>query len=238
MWTEGGERVAPGAGVSGFEVRQSEFSYLASLEAPVFDMLGTGGQLYAAIYAGLAQFRVKLQDIKVESPTMNPADISVVCSLLNLGALVRYRLDRVEVWSTSPQGFADAGLAELIEYALRVVREASRTARVAGHTLSLGVHGLLTEDTITARLAAYVPRTPEGTPPFRPGGVSFSCEWPEGEGESSIVLERSAIVPDGAFLRVTSLLPGKLPGREAYQRAADFFQTAMAGLNLKFLWRT
>ncbi len=230
--------MALGAGVSGFEVRQSEFSYLASFEMPVFDVLGTGGQLYAAIYAGFARFRVKLQDIKVESLTLNPADISVVCSLLGLGALVRYRLDRVEVWSTTPRGFDDAGLAELIEDALRVVRDASRTSRVAAHTLSLGLHGVLTEGTIAARLAAYVQRTPEGTPPLRPSGVSFSCEWPEGEGESAIVLERSVTVPDGAFLRVTSVHPGKLPEREAYQRAADFFQEAIARLHLKFLWRT
>ncbi|MBI3079056.1 MAG: hypothetical protein HYY85_19055 [Deltaproteobacteria bacterium] len=54
--------MTPSSGSVGLEVRQSDFSYLASLEAPVFDVLGTGGQLYAAIYAGLGQFRVKLQD--------------------------------------------------------------------------------------------------------------------------------------------------------------------------------
>lgn len=230
--------MAPGPEVSSFEIRHSEFSYLASLDAPVFHILGTGGQLYAAIYAGLARFRVKLQDIKVESLTPNPADISVVCSLLDLGALVRYRLDRVEVWSTSPLGFGDPRLAELIEEALRAGREVSPTAKVATHTLSLGVHGVLTEGSIPARLVAYVPITPEGSPPFRPTGVSFLCQWPEGEGESSIVLERSVIVPDGAFLRVTSVYPGKLLEHQAYQRAADFFQAAMARLNLKLLWRT
>jgi len=219
--------------MTGFEVRQSELSYLASFDVPVFDVLGKGGQLYAAIYSGLAQFRVKLQDIKLESLTQNPADISVACYLLHLGTLVRFRLDRVEVSSTSSRGFADSTLVVLIENALRVINESSPTARVATHTLSLAVHGSLPGGSVADKLAAYIANVSGGSPFFRPGGVSFSCDW--GEGESSVVLERSAVVPEGVFLRVTSMLPGKLSGREACQLAADFLQTAMAKLNFKFL---
>jgi len=227
--------VASSVGLGGLEIRQSEFSYSASLGAPAFEVLGTGGKLFAAIYAGLSRFRVKLQDIKVENLTSNPSDISVICSLLDLGALVRYRLDRVEVWSTSSLGFGDPRLPELIEDALRAWRDVSPTAQAAVHTFSLGVHGALTEGTIATWLAAYVSRAPDGTPPFRPGGVSFFCEWPEGEGESSFVLERSLIVPGGAFLRVTSVHSGKLQEREAYKRAANFFETLMTRFNLRLL---
>lgn len=224
--------------MTGLEVRHSEFSYLASLESPAFEVLGTGGQLYAGIYAGLARFRVKLADIRLESQSANPADISVVCSLLDLGALIRYRLDRVEVWSVSARLAADATLVGLIEDAVRVVREVSRGARIATHTLSLAIHGMLTEGTIAERLAAYIARTPEATPPFRAGGVSFSCEWPEGGGESSVVLERSLTVPDGAFVRLTSVHPGRLSERESYQRATEFFQRALAHLDIELRWRS
>ena len=222
-------------GLGGLEIRQSEFSYSASLSAPVFEILGTGGKLFAAIYAGLSRFRVKLQDIKVENLTWNPSDISVICSLVDLGALVRYRLDRVEVWSTSLLGFGDPRLLELVEDALRAVRDVSPTTQVAVHTFSLGVHGLLAEGDVEKWLSAYVSRAPDGTPPFRPGGVSFFCEWPEGESESSFVLERSVMIPAGAFLRVTSVHAGKLPEREAYKRAANLFETLMTRFNLRLL---
>lgn len=230
--------MASSVGVSGLEIHQSEFSYSASLVAPIFEILGTGGKLFAAIYAGLSRFRVKLQDIKVENLTWNPSDISVICSLLDLGALVRYRLDRVEVWSTSSLGFGEPRLSELIEDALRAGREVSSTAQVAVHTFSLGVHGLLTAGTVPMWLAAYVSKAPDGTPPFHPGGVSFFYEWPEGESEGSFVLERSLIVPGGAFLRVTSVHSGKLPECEAYKRAANFFETVMTRFNLKLLRST
>jgi hypothetical protein len=217
------------------EIRQSEFTYSASLRAPVFEILGTGGKLFAAIYAGLSRFRVKLQDIKVENLTWNPSDISVICSLVDLGALVRYRLDRVEVWSTSLLGFGEPRLLELVEDALRAGRDVSPTAEVAVHTFSLGIHGLPAEGDVEKWLAAYVSRPPDGTPPFRLGGVSFFCEWPEGESESSFVLERSVMVPAGAFLRVTSVHSGRLPEREAYKRAANFFETLMTRFNIRLL---
>ena len=219
-----------------FHVRQSEFSYLASLESPAFDVLGTGGQLYGAIYKGLGRFRVKLGDIKQESPTLNPADLSVACYLLDRWTVIRYRLERVEVWSTNPRALGEQALADLIEDALSVLRAASHTARVATHTLGLGVHGLLSQGTIADQLAAYVPNAPEGIPPFRPSGVSFYCQWPEGQGESSVVLEHSLVVQNGMFIRGTSVHQGNLPERKAFERAAEFFQSAIMRLGLKLDW--
>lgn len=219
-------------GTTELEVRQSEFSYLATLESPVFDVLCRGGQLYGAIFAGLNRFGVKLQDLKVESASLNPADISVACYLLDRGSVIRYRLDRVEVWSTHLRVGGES-LGRLIEDAVRVLRDASQAARVGTHTLSLGIHGLLVNTTIEAWLAGYVSKTPRGAFSFNPSGVSFSCEWPGAEGESSVVLERSLTVPIGVSFRGTSVHPGRLSELEVFQRATDFFEKATASLGIK-----
>lgn len=230
--------MASDAGEIGLQVRQSEFSYIASLVAPAFDVLAVPGQLFGAIYSGLAPFGVKLTEIKVETPSLNPGDISVACFMLDRGSVIRYRLDRVEVWSTNPRAFGEEGLAQLIEGALRVLQQASGVARVATHTLSLAFHGLFTQGKVADRLALYVSRGPANGLRFRPSGVSFSCELPEGQGEGSIVLERSLIVPEGAFLRGTSVHPGKLSEREAFQSAAKFFVEATGALSIKLQWES
>lgn len=221
------------------EVQQTELSYWATLEPPAFDLPAQWVQLQAAVHSRFAPFKLRLADIKVESATANPADVSIACWMLNYGAVVRFRLDRLEAWSNSGRLVEDPTLAQdIVEQAMAVVRALSPSARVAAHNITIAIHGSLVGDTQAGRVAAYVTGRPGGTPPAVPTGVSFQCEFPAGEGQGSIVFERSGLVSEGGFLRIMSEHAGTLSERDALSRGIEFFQASARRLGMDVVWRT
>lgn len=223
---------------SELDVQHGELSYWAALEPPVFDLPAAWVTLQSDLYARLARFGLGLSDIKVETTSPNPGDFSLAAWLFNLGLVARYRCDRVEVWSNKQRLANDPALAsEIVEQAMSVLRAASPSAMVKQHTVILAVHGLLAGVTQASRVAAYVTRVPDGIPSLVPSGVSFACEGPEGFGQGSIVLERSGMVNQGAFLRIALDLPGILSEKDALARANEFLGASLERMDLKMLWR-
>jgi hypothetical protein len=228
-----------GSDLTPLNVEQSELVYHAALDPPAFDLAEHWGALQSAIYAHLRRFKLRLSDIKVESATSNPGDLSVACWMFNYGALARYRLDRVEVWSNSQRVADDTDLAaDMVAQAMAVLRSVSPGVHVALHSTNVALHGSLPDQSrVAARIASYVTKQPDGPPSLTPSGVSFLSEFPEGRGQGSIILERSALVPDGAFVRVISEHVGSLSEAEALNQAVEFFQASTAQLGLDVVWR-
>ncbi len=220
-----------------FEVRQVDLAYAANLERPSFDLFARWVEFQDALYSRFSRFELRLADIKLESTSNNPADLSVACWILRYAAVIRYRLDRVEVWSNTARLANDTELAvDVIANAVGVVRTVSRAAQVALHTMTVDMNGILNRDTLDARIAAYLTATPPGLPALVTGGVSFLCQFPSGDGRGSIVLERSAGTPTGAHLRIVSEHHGSLPEREVVARAIEFVRTSVKRLELEIVW--
>jgi len=228
-----------GSDLTPLKVEQSELAYYAALDPPAFDLGEHWGALQSAIYAHLRRFKLRLGDIKVESSTSNPGDLSVACWMLNYGAVARYRLDRVELWSNNQHVADDTDLAaDMVAQAMAVIRSVSPDVHVAMHSTNVALHGSLTaQGEVAARIGSYVTKRPDGPPSLTPSGVSFRCEFPEGRGQGSIILERSALVPDGAFVRVISEHVGSLSEADVLNQAVEFFQTSTAQLGLDVVWR-
>jgi len=220
------------------QVRQTDLSYYAALEPPAFALGARWVDLQAAMYTRLEQFKLRLTDIKVESTTANPGDLSVVCWMFNYGALARFRLDRVEVWSNNTRVAADPGLVKrMVVQTTGVLRSVSPDSHVTMHTLTVTIHGALPSlIELGAHIASYVTRRPEGPPTLAPNGVSFLCEFGSGQGQGSVILEQSVVVPGGAHLRVMSQYPGSISEGEVVDRAFDFLQTAAARIRLAVVW--
>lgn len=222
------------------EVRQADLAYYAVLEPPPFALGGRWVELQSAMYAHLRRFKLRLSDIKVESTTANPGDLAIVCWMDNYGVLARYRLDRVEVWSSNPRLAANTALVkDMVVQTMEVLRSVSPDTSVTVHSVNASIHGTLPgQCEVAARIASYVTKRPDGLPPLTPSGVSFLCEFPSGQGQGSIILEQSTLVPGGAFLRVMSEHIGSLSEGEALDRATEFFQAATARLGLEVIWGT
>lgn len=223
---------------SRFEVRQVDVAYTAAIDPPAFDLGARWTDLQSAIYAHLGRFKLRLGDIKVETATANPGDLSIACWILDYGAVVRYRLDRVEAWSNRPWIAQDTALAvEIVKQTMQVLRDVSPQSHVAAQNLNFAFHGLLgNQMQVLDLIASYVTRRPQGGPPLIPNGVSFLCESQTGEGQGSVVLERSALVPNGVFLRVVSEYAGSLSEVDAVNRAIEFFRASTTRLGLNIEW--
>lgn len=220
-----------------FEVRQGDLLYAAKLDPPVFDFPARWVEMEAAMFAQLSPNKLRLADIKVESTSSNPGDFCIACWVFALGAVVRYRLDRLEVWSNNLRLAAEEHVAsDLVQQAMDVLRAASSSPHVVLHSLTVALHGVLVGETHAAKLAAYVTRAPEGEPALVPSGVSFSCQLASGDGRGSIVFESSLVVPEGGFLKVTTEHSGALSEREALTQGADFFRTATSRIGLDVCW--
>jgi len=220
-----------------FEVRQAELIYSATLDPPAFDFPARWIDMEAAMYTRFSTYKLRLPDIKVESTSNNPGDFCIACWVYALGAVVRYRLDRLEIVSNSPKLAADETMAsDFVQQALDVLRAASSDPRVVLHSLTVALHGTLLGETQAAKLAAYVTRAPQGEPALTPNGVSFGSKLPSGDSRGSIVFESSLVVPEGAFVKVTSEHSGALSEREAVARGADFFRIATTRIGFDICW--
>jgi hypothetical protein len=228
-----------GSDLTPLKVEQSEVAYYAALDPPAFVLGERWAALQSAIYDQLRRFKLRLADIKIENTTANPGDFAIACWIFNYGAVVRYRLDRVEVWSNSHRVGQDTSLAmDMVAQTMAVLRSVSPDSQVNAHSTNVTIHGLLPgQGDVAARIASYVTKRPEGPPSFIPSGVSFLSEFPDGRGQGSIILERSAVVPDGAFMRVMSEHLGSLSEVEALNQAVEFFQASTARLGLELEWR-
>ena len=219
------------------QVRQVDMGYHAIVEPPAFDLTARWVELQSAIYTRQSPFKLRLPDIKVESSSTNPADVSVVCWVLSYTALVRFRLDKVEVWSNSTQLAAHSALAtDVAEQAVEILHAASPEAHVASHSLTVALHGEPQGKTPDAFISDFLKATPPGTPELRPSGVSFVGELPTKNGAGSIVLERSAQVSEGVFLRISSEHAGSLTTREALGQGIEFFEGSLERLGFEADW--
>jgi len=216
-------------------VRHVDLSYAARVEPPAFDLGARWVELQSAIYSSFAPLGVKLSDIKHESGA-GPADLALACWILDHGAVVRFRLDKVEVWSNSASFAAEAvQVSDVVERAIAVLHAASPEARVVSHALTLALHAAV-DGASPPSVADYITRTPAGSPEMIPNGVSFLCQLASGSGTGLVVFERSGLVADGAFLRISSEQVGSVSVRDAFDSATGFLQAAVQRLGFALAW--
>ncbi len=217
-----------------FRIQQVDLHCTATLERPAFEI--QVADLYSAIWSKLEPFRVKLPDLKVESTSADPADQAVACTIVDLGAVIRYRLDRIEIWSRSSQLARDsARVEELMRRAVQALESVCPSARVAALGQSLAMHGFLSGVAVETLLARFV-RTPEATLPCGPSGVSFSFPRPEDNGHGALVLENSALLDQGLYIRATNS-QGEKPTVEGLRQAMAYNESIIAAVGLKLDWR-
>lgn len=217
--------------------RHVDLAYSANLEPPAFDLAVRWVELQSAIYSHFSPYKLRLTDIKVESSGPNPADISIACWMLSYGLSVRFRLDKVEVWSNSARLATDTTLAsDIVEHAVEALRASSPDARIHSHSLIVALHGAVEKPSQAVRVTDFVTKTPPGTPDMTASGVSFLCQLPSGNGVGSIIFEPSGRVQDGTFIRISSEQAGSLSVRDAFGKAIEFFQAAVERLGFDVIW--
>lgn len=219
------------------EVQQTEWVYWAAFQSPAFELQASLPRLFSRIYSELSLFGVGLGDLRVEGYSPNPAEQSVVCAILRLDAAVRFRVDRLEVWSSNPEFAQEVEKASNLGVrSLNVVEATVPSLTLASHSLTLAVHGTPGQPGVEPLLAPWIAKVPDALAGTQASGVSFQHEWPDGESRGSLLLEQSGMVEGGALIRVTSEHAGRLATPEVVQRGMDFFASTIDIFDLSLGW--
>jgi hypothetical protein len=219
------------------DVRQLEWVYWTTFQSPAFELLTSWGGLFSAIHGELSSLDPRVGDIRVESYSFNPVDFSVACSVLGGTAALRFRLDRIEVWSTNSTFLEDSDLASRVAAgAAGAVRATAPSVSQAAHSLAISVHGIPRGVRAQDLLAPWTVETVATVSGTRPGGVSFVRDWPQGDSRGSLLLELSGAVESGLHLRVSTEHPGTLPSAEVTRRATEFLSAAAEAFGVRLIW--
>jgi len=216
-------------------VRQVEAAFHATLRPPAFQFGERWADFQGAIFARLSPFGLRLGDIKVETPTGNPADFSVACWILGFSAAVRYRFDRIEVWTNSLPLLSDLDRAgNVVTAAVSVAQDLNGGASLAGRSVVIGVHVQPPADFVRLTLSRLVPQVPKGSPVLTPSGMAFSCDI--ADGTASIIIEGSNQLPEGLFLRVTAEYNRSVSEVDVLSRTSKFIEELTPRIGVDLLW--
>jgi hypothetical protein len=215
--------------------RQVEASLRVTLDPPAFGLLNRWQDLQALAFSHLSRFGLRIEDIKNETTSPNPADACVACWLQSHRVVVKYRLDRVELLSNAVPRADGAPTTGIVDEALQVLRVLCPEVQVAATSISVAIHGLA-EGGADARLRPYLAIRHDGEAAIEVSGISLSRRYGPRGSKGVVVLERSVLIDGGVFLRVTTDFDGTVPAPEAIPEAIKFFQESASLFGLEVVW--
>jgi hypothetical protein len=137
---------------------RSELHYRSKFEEIAWGLLTIPVPLYQGMLKHLSPFGATLQSLRVETASL--ADAQVSCSLLDLNAAIRVRLDRVEFdcWKLHEVG-SDAA-QQVLRAVWAAIHEADDSIRTGAHIVDLNIVAEVVGSTSAQLLSRYV-RIPE-----------------------------------------------------------------------------
>jgi hypothetical protein len=218
-------------------VQQQEFVYVATFDRPMFEFAARWIELQATLLDRLAPFGLNLAGIKNESTSSAAADFVLAAWLLDTNSIVRYRLDRIEVWSNRPQPTRDPGaVGAFCAAAVGVQRDLASSKRITRQSVTLALHGALADGDSRGLVSRYVGQVPRGIAGIRASGASFVCDLEAGEGRANWVLEQSAVVADGLFMRAVVERQDPAVPEQVVGEALELIQRQARGFGLSLAW--
>ena len=216
------------------QVKLAELSYQAQLVMPIFDVLRKVERLYQSIFSHLTQFGVQLTDIKIESTSSNPGDLVVACYLPRVSSVLRYRLDRYEAYFADPRHLGLQTINDVVLSGMEAVKNVSDNLSVKAHTIVLGIHGETEDGSVMEHLRKHVNYPLSGIGSLAGAGVVYYLGSEGPRTESIILFDRSSVVPNGLFVRLTGVLDGgKVTPTEVHKSILEDFTTILKGFGVE-----
>lgn len=210
---------------------QASLQYQGQYAEPAFDLLADPVPVYQHLLKLLGPYGVTLRDLKYEAPTL--AEANITCSLLDLGAVIRFRLDRCEVGFSQYQQVGDEAAMHIGLGAWGALQASHPDIKLARHQLTLAIHADLVKGTLEDLFKQYV-TIPQSLGEKTTSAVFFYLKG-RGNGEESgdLLLDKS-ILKDGAlYLRFNVVYDGtQVPIEKLRERVDDFTMTRLLQLGL------
>ena len=192
-------------GLTPFVILQSDLSFEAHFGTPAFDVFRDPEGLHRALHEKLSPYGLRLADMKYERGT-TLADVRLVCFLHNFSWTANIRAEQVDLQCFDLRDGHRQEVKDVALSLLEAVTSQVRSTAVRTYTLALAFHVSLTGLDTRSFLLRFVQNAPDLGPLVGSGAAFYFGSLPEaGLVTSTVTMDRSAVIPDGLFLRLHSV---------------------------------
>lgn len=208
-------------------MQKADLTIDAPLPEPRFRLFEDEPAFLETVFRRLGPHGLRLGDIRIDHGA--PLADQISCHLINYWMTVRFKLDRVEiVCSELPRNYLEA-FSSAIPQALSVAMDLKPSVHFSGITTNIGLHGTIDNRDSREYLKTYVRTPPLGLGPDIGNGVVYYFGAEEGRVNGSALIDMSAVIPGGVFVRVYAAWDGaKVPIPELFQAGQSFVDRVLA----------
>jgi hypothetical protein len=230
--TDSGKETLSAASI-GFELKSGDLQVRGAFAQPAFGLFQDFPGLCQKLYGSLASCGVALGDMKFEGSAGSLGDVHLAVTVLRVSAVLRVRLDYIELQCFNVRNAVEKDLAEVFVRTSQVIAEHSPVAVSATYSLAVGLHGSLDGSPAASFIQQFV--TAQGLhlgPPAGVGAVLYFGAHDSRLG-ASVTMDLSAVVPDGLFLRSNAIWEASsVDARALPAKGREFFDQVTTQLGL------
>jgi len=202
-----------------FRIERSELNAQLAFAEPLWPIANNVAALYSGLLAHMGEFGVTSHAMRADNGDGSLGGFNINFWMLQYGAIVRIRLDGIEV--NVPNFSVDVGQLERALLALDLsLREAQNNLSYSNFTLTVGMHGRAEGVDSKQFLERFTGKAPQGLGSLVGSGAIFYFEGPPPITVLSVSADLSATVAGGIFVKVHSVFDGSMK-MDALRRVAE-----------------
>lgn len=212
-----------------------EAVYEATFAAPLAELYSQWTAFPGAAFGRLARYESRLEDIRFESTSNQPADFLLVCHLRNWEAIVRLRLTGVEAWTMEPRITEDPSQqAALIDAVLGIYSDLGASYQFELQTITFPCHFELQDVGFAKKLSSLVAPSYEQLEAI---SITLRKELPN-DGEGIIEIQPSYVRPgpSNLFCRVACRFRSTVAAEKLVSQAVEGRDLMLAAIGIDPVW--
>lgn len=231
MGTPGG---AESTAATPFSIERSELSVQLGFVTPLWAIATNIALLYSGLLNHMREFGVTSQGIRPDSGDGSVGGFNVNFWILQFGAIVRIRLDGVEL--NAPSFNVDVDQLERAFLALdSSLRDAQKDLSYSNYVVTVGVHGRVAGTESKKFLARFTGDVPPGLGDVIGSGAVFYYQGRPPATMLSVSADLSAVITDGVFVKVHSVFDGSMRPDALRKAAQQHLEQSTKALGLEII---
>lgn len=215
-----------------FRVERSELAVQLSFAAPFWAIANNIALLYSGLLNHMRDFGVTPQGIRPDSGDGSLGGFNVNFWILQFGAIVRIRLDGIEL--NAPTFSVDVDQLEHAFLALdSSLHDAQKDLGYSNYVVTVGIHGRVEGIESKEFLARFTGDVPPGLGDVVGSGAVFYFEGRPPATLLSVSADLSAVVTDGVFLKVHSVFDGSMKPELLRKVAEQHLEQSIKAMGLE-----
>lgn len=192
-----------------FDVKLADLTIEGSFAPPAFALLRPETlRVLEQIYTSVERYGITLNDVTAPH-SVSLAERNVFFNLWRYSAGIRLSVGKLEIGFNDLLRVTFSDVSAIGVSAFDALSKIEQRPRIATFTVNLNVHGIVEGVDPIDMMKEHVKKAPDGLGPSTGGAVGFYY-GPEGPRRTlSIIMDGSALIPRGIFLRVTAGFDGQ-----------------------------